>query len=310
MDLMDFVTSILRCTFMLSPPILFTALGEAIAESSGILNLGLEGIMALGAICGCISTYFTGNPWIGMFFAALAGIVLAFIHAFMSIKLCVRQEVCGIGITILGVGLSIYINRIVFGGAIAPVRVGGFNDVPIPLLNQMPVIGPAIFNQNPLVYIGIILAIFLTFFLYKTSYGIRIRAVGENPSVADSLGINVQLIRYVCVLFGGAMAGMGGAYLSIAQMHMFYEGMVAGRGWIALAIVIFGRWNPIAVLGGTLLFAGIDSVQMRIQVIAPWFPYQILLMTPYLFTVVVLILFAKKVEGPRALAMPFRRGEE
>ena len=272
-----FIINLLSGTFILAIPILLAALGEAFAERSGILNLGIEGMMAVGAVIAFATTYYIGNPWLGLLAAGLAGISISLVHAFMTITLRVSQEVCGIGITLLGTGISIYLNRIFFGGSWPSERVHGFESIPIPILSQIPIIGPVLFNTTIFVYMGLILVPILSFILYKTTVGLKIRAVGENPAAADTLGVNVYLVRYVCVLFGGFMAGIAGAYLSTSQMRMFFEGMVSGRGWIALAIVIFGGWNPWKILGASIFFGGIDAFQMRLQPLYPWFPYQILM---------------------------------
>ena len=305
----EFLTSLISGTITLAVPLALAALGETLAERSGILNLGIEGMMAVGALTAFATSYYTGNPYLGLLCASVAGAALAAVHAFMTITLGVRQEVCGIGIALLGSGISIYLNRIFFGGAWPAERVHGLDAIPIPLLCQIPIIGPSLFNTNILVYLTIILTPLLAYILYKTTIGLKIRATGESPATADTLGVNVYRIRYLCVIFGGIMAGIAGAYLSTSQMRMFFEGMVAGRGWIALAIVIFGGWSPWKVFGASLFFGGVDAIQMRIQPIYPWFPYQILLMMPYISTIIVLILTAKKTSAPKALAIPYKRGK-
>lgn len=290
-------------------PILVAALGETYSERSGVLNLGCDGIMLMGAAIGFLGAYFSGNILIGLLMAIMIGALLGSIHAYLSVTLKINQIVAGMSIWILGIGLSSLLYRVLIGVKIALPRISPLSDIPIPLLSNIPVLGPIFFNQNILVYLVYLLIPILYIVLFKTTIGLSIRAVGENPRAADTLGINVFKLRYACVIFGSSMMGLAGAYLSLVEIGTFTEGITGGKGWIALALVIFGRWNPLIVFLGSLLFAGIEVYQYYLQLTTPNIPYQFLLMMPYIATIIVLIYVYRKAEAPAALATPYERKE-
>ncbi len=288
-------------------PILFTALGEIFAERSGVLNLGLEGMMVMGALAGFMVSYYTGNLWLGMFAGVLVGGILGLFMAIMCITLRFNQAVSGITVTLFGLGLSALLYRIAFGILSVPPIIEGLNITPIPLLSQIPVLGPIFFQHNIFVYAAFLSVPICTIALFKTTIGLKIRAVGENPNAADTLGINVYHIRYLCVIFCGMMTGLAGAYLPVVELKIFTEGMSAGRGWMAIALVIFGKWIPFRVFLGAALFGFVDAMQLRLQAIGIAMPYQFLVMLPYVLTIIVIAAAYKRAGAPASLTIPYKR---
>jgi len=303
-----FLTGFLAATVRLAAPIIFVSLGETFAQRSGVINLGVEGIMTVGCFSAFVTTYFTGNPWLGLLSGLAAGGLLAIVHAFFTITLGINQIIIGLAIFMLGSALTGFIFRGIFGVTLTPPIISGFEPIHIPILNQIPVIGPALFQQTFLVYLAFLLIPICGIILFKTTFGLKIRSVGENPRASDARGVNVYRTRYLCVIFGGLMAGIGGAFLVLSiPKQSFLELIVAGRGWIAIAIVIFSRWNPYWVPLGALLFSGIDALQLRLQVLGVAVPYHLLLMLPYLVTLIVFIFRSKGLIRPAALNVPYRR---
>jgi len=304
------ITFIGVITVQSSMAVLFAVLGEVYTERSGVLNLGLEGIMLMGALTGFASALYTENLWFGVLCAAITGGVLSLLHALFVISLKVNQVVSGLSITILGTGLSNYLGRPLIGQV-----AGRFKTTGIPLLEKIPIIGPVFFQQNLLVYFSYLLVICLTIFLFKTKYGLYIRAVGDKPSAADTLGINVFRIRYLCTLFGGILAGIGGAYLSLSYTPGWKEGMTGGQGWIAIAMVIFSMWNPLLGMAGALFFGFINALQFYFQASMVPIPGVILRLLPYLCTIIVLLAVtlkrrsSRRFGAPAALGIPYSREE-
>lgn len=306
----DFLIAVLATAITAGTPILYAALGEILAERAGILNLGVEGMMLVGAVSGFILALHTGNPWAGLLLAMLAGGAMALIHAFLTVTLKANQVVSGLALTLFGTGLSGYLGKSYVG-----IRLPeSFKTVPIPVLSDIPVIGPVFFNHDLLVYISYLVVPLLWFLVFRTRAGLHLRAVGENPAAADSVGINVFRTRYLYVIAGGMLAGIGGAYLSLHYVPSWVENMTAGRGWIAVALVIFATWNPANALWGSYLFGGLDALGLRLQTmnvtVSPYF----LKMLPYIFTVLVLILVTRRnmlsrIGSPQALGLPYDREE-
>jgi simple sugar transport system permease protein len=302
---------ILSIAIRSSMAVLFATIGEIFAERSGVLNLGVEGMMLMGALTGVAAAQATQDLGMGVAAAMAAGGLLALLHAFFAITLRANQVVCGLALAILGTGLSSFLGRPIIG------RVGPrFLPVPIPLLSEIPVLGPALFEQNILVYAGYLLVPVAWFVLYGTRPGLSLRTVGENPAAADAAGLSVAGIRYGGTILGGMLAGLGGAYLSLSYSPGWKEHMTAGQGWIAIAMVIFALWNPWRGALGALLFGLVNALQFycdarQITLI----PSTILRMLPYLFTIAVLILVTrsaatrKKAGAPAALGLPFSREE-
>ncbi len=290
-------------------PYLYATLGEIYAERSGILNLGVEGMMIMGAVSGFGVALSTGNPWLGILAAAIVGGLISLIHAFASITLRVNQIVSGLALTMVGLGLSgLWGRRYV--GTPMPYRL---RDMPIPVLSDIPVIGPLFFHQDAMVYISWVLVALMGYILFHTRPGVTIRSVGENPATADAMGVNVFLVRYVCTFIGGMLAGLGGAYLSVVYTPAWIEGMTAGAGWIAIALTIFALWSPYRALLGAYLFGGVKVLQYRLQPlgISP----NLLNMLPFILTILVLLAATgevrrRRIGMPAALGIPYTRGEK
>ncbi|MDI6710053.1 MAG: ABC transporter permease [Bacillota bacterium] len=306
----DFWVALLATAVTAGTPLLYAALGEVLAERAGVLNLGVEGMMLVGAVAGFAVALYSGNPWAGVLTATLAGGALAFIHACLTVTLRANQVVSGLALTLFGTGLSGYLGKPLVGLPLPEA----FKPVALPGLSEIPFLGPILFRQDPLVLLSYLLAPLLWFLVFRTRAGLHLRAVGENPAAADSLGVNVFATRYLYVVLGGMLAGVGGAYISLAYVPTWMENMTAGRGWIALALVIFATWNPLYALAGSYFFGGIDALGFRLQAlnvsVAPYF----LKMLPYLFTVGVLVLVTRKrflirIGAPRALGVPYDREE-
>jgi len=302
-----FFVGLLAGMFRLAMPILYAALGETVAQRSGVLNVGIEGIMLVGAFLAAAGSVWTDSPVAGLALAILGGVAMAAIHAYLTITLRIDQILSGIGLIVLGLGLSGYGFRLTIGATQA-VQVPIMDRLDLGALSQIKILGPILFNHPALIYIGLLAAPLLWWFLYRTAWGLEIRAVGEQPAAADSAGVDVARIRYAAVLFGGAMAGVGGAYLSVVALAGFVEDMVAGRGFIAIACVVFGRWNPLGVLLAALFFGMADAAQIRLQALNPDIPYQFFVMMPYALAVVALVFFAGRAQLPAALAQPFFAG--
>ncbi|AKX94772.1 ABC transporter permease [Neomoorella thermoacetica] len=292
-------------------PILFAALGEIIAERAGVLNLGVEGMMLVGAVTGFMVAVKTASPWLGFLAALVAAGATAAIFAVLTITLRANQVVTGLALTIFGTGLSGFLGKPYVG---IPLPVS-FKPVALPLLSQIPFIGPIFFRHDPLVYLSYILVPALWYYFYRTRPGLNLRAVGENPAAADALGVNVFALRYIYVIIGGMLAGAGGAFLSLAYAPSWLENMTAGRGWIAVALVIFAVWDPVKALLGSYLFGGVDALTYGLQAATKIaIPSFFLKMLPYILTVIVLIFatrqtIVKHVGAPGALSIPYDREE-
>jgi ABC-type uncharacterized transport system permease subunit len=305
---MEFLTAILASAVRSGTPVLYATLGEVLSERAGIMNLGLEGVMLTGAYAGFAVTKATGDPWLGILASFAAGAAITVIHAFLCITLMCNQVVSGLALVLTGYGLSALLGRSVIGETIA-----GMAPMKLPLLCDIPFLGPVFFRHNAMVYLSYLLVAFLCWFLFRTRAGLNLRAVGENPRAADAMGLPVAAIRYFYCIAGGGLAGVGGGYMSVVYAQMWIEGMTAGRGWIAVALVIFGLWNPARVALGAYLFGGVEALQLRMQAMGSSVSASLLLTLPYLMTIIVLTVVAiRKGAGillgaPAALGVPFRR---
>lgn len=303
----DIIISVAQRTLVAGTPLLLGTIGEVICERSGILNLGVEGVMAIGAVSAFIITFVTGNPWFGLLAAIIAASLISIIHAFASITLQASQVVSGLALTMLGLGISGLVGKPYIG---KPLTIKMQNWA-IPVLSDIPILGPILFDHSPFFYMAIVLAVIAWFTLEYTRLGIIIRSAGENPRATETQGINVYRVRYWCVIIGGALSGMAGAHLSTSYSKSWIEGMTAGRGWIVIALTIFALWNPMRAVIGAFLFGGIFVVQYLLQPlgISPNF----LAMLPYISTLLVLFTGAlrdsRKMNAPAMLAEPYRRGE-
>jgi ABC-type uncharacterized transport system permease subunit len=291
----------------LATPYLYAAIGEVFGQLSGVFNLGVEGVMLMGAYAGFFVTYKSGNPWLGLLAAIVIGGSMGLLMAFVSVTLKGPQGISGIGVYIFGLGMS----NLLFEKTLGTVEsVRGFVPMAIPLLSQIPILGSIFFNHNVLVYGALILVWVAWFVLEKTYWGLVIKSVGQNPSAADAMGISVNRVRYLTVTAGGMLAGIAGASLSIALLNVFQQNMTSGLGFIAVALVSFSGWRPQGVLVGSLLFSCVNALQNWIQVLALPVPSEFAIMMPYVLTILVLIFAVRKVDSPAALGKPFRRGQD
>ncbi len=295
------LTSLLQSTITMAVPLLLAALGELVSERGGVINIGIEGLLLTGAFAAMAVTYFTGRPLWGLAAAAGAGLILAALFAYLVTVYGANQVVVGIAINLLAVGVTGVAYRAIFGVTGATLTVPGLPTLRSPLLASVPAIGPSFFNQNGLGYFAFALVPFLALGLYRTIPGLKLRMVGENPHAAAAQGVAVRLTQTLGVLSGGILAATAGAYLSIAYARTFVEGMSAGRGFIALAIVIFGRWSPWGILGAAMLFGLVTALQFHVQALGLPIPYQFLLMLPYVLTLLVLTGYAGTTRAPAAL---------
>lgn len=302
-----FLAGLLAAMIRMATPILFAALGECLSERSGVLNLGIEGIMFTGALAAFLTAHVTGNLPLAVAAAFLSGTALALVHAALVVSLGVSQHVSGLGLTIFSSGLALFLYRLAVGTPATPPQVTPFSVVGVPILSAIPFLGPVLFRQYALTYAAAALVPLLAILLRRTRWGLALRATGENPEAADAMGVDVFLVRYASVVAGGGLMAVGGAFLSVAQFNMFLPGMVAGRGWVAIALVVFGKWRPGAIFLGALLFGLIDALQLRLQAAGVVLPYQYLLLLPYLVTIVLLAAFARDPAYPGALLRAYRR---
>jgi ABC-type uncharacterized transport system permease subunit len=305
-----FISGLIGAMMRMATPIIFATLGEIIVERAGVLNLGIEGIMLMGAMTGFLISLSTGSLWAGVLAAALVGMALAFLMAFLAVYLSLSQHVSGLGITLFATGLAMFVYRLHFGSPTVPPTVQPFKQIAIPVISAIPVVGQGLFNQYALTYIAWLLVPMVSIFLYKTKAGLKIRTVGENPVVADTVGVNVNLTRTLCLLLGGAFMGVGGSFLTLAHQNMFLMDVIGGRGWVAIAMVIFGNWDPLKGTLGALIFGFLDGLQLRLQGLGFKIPFDIFLMIPYLLTIGALVAVSRKATVPAGLLKPYRREEK
>lgn len=316
MDL-DLLVSILTVTIQAGTSLVFATVGEIFTERSGILNLGLEGIMIMGAVTAFAGAFHSQSLIVGLLVAVLVGALLASVHAFLTVSLRTDQVVTGLALTLFGSGLASFLGqRLGPGGKPLVGEVGPkFTKVALPILSEIPYLGKPLFRQDPLVYVMYLLVPLAGYFIYKTRPGLHLRAVGENPATADAMGISVTRTRYAYTILGGMLIGLGGAHLSLAYTPGWTENLTGGRGWIAIALVIFATWDPFRAVVGAVLFGGVNAVQFRLQAAGTTIPAAFLGMLPYLFTIVVLVVitwweaFSKRVGAPAALGLPYVREE-
>lgn len=305
-----FTVGFWAATLRMATPLIFGTLGELLCERSGVLNLGIEGIMTIGSMSAWMWVYKGGTLWEGVLIAAAIGALFGLLHSLFSVYLGLSQHVTGIGVTMLTSSLSYFVFRMMLPDVTTPPKIIPFEPVAIPGLSQLPVVGEALFVQSPLTWLALLLVVFVGWGLYRTPLGLAVRMVGENPMAAEAQGLNVHLIRTGAVMAGSALMAVGGTFLTLSAFDAFYIGMTNGRGWICIALVVFASWRPGKALLGTLLFAIFDAIQMRVQqqsVTA--IPYQFYLMLPYVLSIVALIVMSRRAAYPKALLVPYRRGE-
>jgi general nucleoside transport system permease protein len=300
------MTDYLAASVRLAVPIAFAALGGMYSERGGVLNIALEGMLLTGAFTSAVATFYTSNPWVGVIAAVVTGGMLGLLHALLCVSLQVNQLVSGLAINLVASGLTSFLARLVFDGGSAQKLVG-IGAIRIPGVANIPVIGELLFQQDIIVYLLIFLIGFSTYFLFHSSPGLTLRAVGEYPQAACSGGISVTKVRYLAVVASGCLASLGGAYLSLVQIKYFAEGMTAGKGFIAIAALIFGKWHPLGCGLASLLFGATEALQLRIQALGVNIPYQFLIMLPYAVALLALIGLVKKSPPPAALGIPYNR---
>lgn len=305
-----FTASFWVAAIRIASPLIFATMGELICERAGVLNLGIEGIMVAGAFAGWLAVYSGAGLWTGVAVAALAGAAFGLLHGTLTVPLGLSQHVVGIGITLLATSLTYFTYRIVLPEVTSPPRIVPFDQVPIPLLSDIPVIGPALFNQTPLTYLAFICVAVTAWLLYRTPMGLALRAAGENPAAVEAQGISVTAVRMGAVIAGSALMAVGGAFLTMSAFNSFFFEMINGRGWICIALVVFGSWRPGKALLGAVLFAAFDAYQIRLQQIAGGvLPYQLFLMMPFVLSILALIVMSRRAAYPKALMIPYQKGE-
>lgn len=298
------LVGILASGIRLATPYLYAAIGETFGQRSGVLNLGVEGQMLLGAFAAFYTVYRTGNLWLGVLAAMIVGMLMGLAMAFVTVNLQAEQGISGIGFYLFGLGMS----DLLFQKLLGTVEtVSGFPELHIPFLSDIPIIGEIFFQQNAMVYLAYLLVPIAWLVLNKTTLGLKIRAVGENPEAADSLGVSVAAVRYFTIIQGGILSGIAGASLSIALLNVFQQNMTSGQGFIAVALVYFGGWRPAGVLLGALLFSMVNALQLWIQVLRIPIPSDFAVMMPYVLTILALVIAVQRVRPPAALTKPFER---
>jgi simple sugar transport system permease protein len=300
----DLLVSLVGATLRVATPLIFATLGELFCERAGILNLGIEGIMFLGAFAGFTAASLTGSLWLGLIGAIISGMLAGLLLSLFAVRLGVNQHVSGLGITLLATALSLFLFRVIFKENQNLPSVVPFKQLDIfannPILHE-------IFSQYLLTYIAIAIIPVVWFIIFRTNYGLKIRSVGDNPEATDAAGINVYRLRTSALVIGGALMAIGGAFLSIAQLGKFTFGIIEGRGWVCIALIIFGNWQPIKVLWGALLFGGVQALQSRLQITGIKLPYELFLALPYIVTILALTLAGRNASYPAALLKPYRR---
>ncbi len=313
--MIEFLGPFLQAAIRSGTPLLFATVGEIYTERSGNINLGIEGLMLIGAVTGFMISMWTGNPVVGVLLGSLAGGIVSLIHAFLTITLNVNQIVSGLALVFFGTGVSA-----VLGSPLVGETAPHFEEIRLGFLSNIPLIGPGFFQHNILVYFSYLFVPVSWIILFKTKFGLYIRTVGENPQTADTVGLNVVKIRYITIFTGGALMGLGGAYLSLAYTPMWIENMVAGRGWVAIALVIFSMWDPKMAIFGAYLFGGMDALGFALQARGAQISTHLLGMLPYVFTIFLLAVSMWRAKqkavglsvsmGPAALGKPFSKEQK
>ncbi|MBO6883640.1 MAG: ABC transporter permease [Marivita sp.] len=302
-------TSLWAAVLRIATPLIFGVLGALLCERAGVLNLGIEGIMTMGAMAGWLTVYMGGDLWMGLVIAAASGGLMGLLHAGLTVPLGLSQHVSGLGITLFASALAYYLYRLIVQVGETPPTIEPFRPLDIPVLSDIPVLGPILFTQTAPTYLALISVAVLAYVLTRTPLGLAIRMTGENPHAVEAQGLNPNALRIGAIVAGSALMGLGGAFLTTAAFNSFFPEMVQGRGWICIALVVFASWRPGKALIGALLFAFFDAYQLRLQTVVEGVPYQLFLMAPYVLSIVALILVARRAEVPEALMAPYRRGE-
>ncbi|KMK66203.1 ABC transporter permease [Puniceibacterium sp. IMCC21224] len=312
MEILDILlsASFWAAAIRIASPLIFAALGELICERAGVLNLGIEGIMVVGAFAGWMSVYAGLGLWGGVLVAMLSGMAFGLLHGVLTVPFGLSQHVVGLGITLLATSLTYYVYRVALPEVTSPPKIAAFQPFEIPILSDIPLVGTALFSQTPLTYLAFALVPLVALVLTRTPLGLAIRAAGENPSAVAAQGLSVSGLRIGAVVVGSGLMAVGGAFLTMSAFNSFFFEMVNGRGWICIALVVFGSWKPGKTLLGAILFAAFDALQIRVQQtsLGADVPYQIFLMAPYLLSILALVVMARRAQVPAALMVPFNKG--
>ena len=301
--------SLWAAVLRIATPFIFGVLGALLCERSGVLNLGIEGIMTMGAMVGWLTVFLGADLWTGLLVAALSGAIMGLLHAMLTVPLGLSQHVSGLGITLFASSLSYYLYRLIVEVGDLPPTIEPFQAMTFPVLSDLPFFGEVLFQQSAPTYLALISVAILAYVLARTPLGLAIRMTGENPHAVDAQGLDPIVIRIGAVMAGSALMAVGGSFLTMAAFNSFFPEMVQGRGWICIALVVFASWRPGKALVGALLFAFFDAFQLRLQTSVEGVPYQMFLMAPYLLSITALILVARRAQVPEALMVPYRRGE-
>ena len=295
----------------IASPLIFATLGELICERAGVLNLGIEGIMVAGAFSGWMAVYSGTGLWTGVCVAMLVGMLFGLLHSTLTVPFGLSQHVVGLGVTLLATSSTYYAYRLALPEVTSPPKIKAFQPFEIPILSDIPLLGPALFSQTPLTYLAFVLVAVVGVVLYRTPLGLAVRAAGENPAAVAAQGLSVTAIRMGAIMVGSGLMAVGGAFLTMSAFDSFFFEMVNGRGWICIALVVFGSWRPGKALLGAVLFAAFDALQIRVQQtsLGTQIPYQISLMMPYILSIFALVLMSRRAEVPAALMVPFNKGE-
>ncbi|WP_424969181.1 ABC transporter permease [Dinoroseobacter sp. S76] len=294
----------------IASPLIFATMGELICERAGVLNLGIEGIMVAGAFAGWMAVYSGTDLWTGVAIAAMAGMLFGLVHATLTVPFGLSQHVVGLGVTLLATSATYFAYRVALPEVSSPPRIEAFQTYEVPLLSDLPLVGEALFSQTPLTYLAFAVAILTAIILYRTPLGLAVRAAGENPSAVEAQGLSVTGLRMGAVIVGSGLMAVGGAFLTMSAFNSFFFEMVNGRGWICIALVVFGAWRPGKALLGALLFAAFDALQVRLQQtpLGADIPYQVFLMLPYILSILALVVMSRRAEVPAALMVPYNKG--
>ena len=313
MDILEILmtASFWTAAIRIASPLIFATLGELICERAGVLNLGIEGIMVAGAFAGWMAVYSGLGLWPGVAVAFVVGMGFGLIHSILTVPFGLSQHVVGLGVTLLATSSTYYAYRLALPEVTSPPKIEAFQPLPIPILSEIPLIGPAFFAQTPLTYLAFVMVAIVALILYRTPLGLAVRAAGENPQAVAAQGLSVTAIRMGAVMVGSGLMAIGGAFLTMSAFNSFFFEMVSGRGWICIALVVFGAWRPGKALLGAILFAAFDALQIRIQQtpLGAGIPYQVFLMMPYFLSILALVVMSRRAEVPAALMVPFNKGE-
>jgi simple sugar transport system permease protein len=299
---------LLAATIRMATPLMIAGLGQIFAQSAGVLDLSVEGVMLVGAFFGFVGAFYAENLWVGVLLGMASSALVSLLLAFLCVTLRANQMIVSVMLVLMLAGLITFLNKLIFGVGYIPPKTSGFQPLHFPILSDLPFVGPILFQQNLLVYLGFALVPVVAVIMYRTTFGLQIQAVGEHPRAADSVGINVFKTQYLAILVGGLFAGLGGAFLTLGWTGLYTDIITAGRGWLAIALVFFGKWNPYRLAAGAILFGFVNAVQLRMQAMAgQMVAYQIMLMLPYLLCIAVLIMVSRRAGGPANLCVAYSR---